>query len=142
MWDIYNFLATEEKLYLPFWKKKSKRPRYITKRYLLDILTKAAFSIQKDQIKEPEEVTKQVSKGELVRFLQELTNKPLKFEEGREPNKEWLISVIYSLHPSHKIFEKSGSQMRRTLPQEFNFLNSLKINFRAIDKIMKLPSQQ
>ena len=32
--------------------------------------------------------------------------------------------------------------MRRTLPQEFNFLNSLKINFRAIDKIMKLPFQQ
>ena len=61
VWDIYNFLATEEKLYLPFWKKK--RPRYITERYLLDILTKAAFSIQ-NQIKEPEEVTKPVSKGE------------------------------------------------------------------------------
>jgi len=75
--------------------------------------------------------------------LQELTNWPLKFEEGREQNKNRLISVIYSRNPNYKIFEKSGSQIRRTLLlQEFNFLNRLKINFKVIDKIMKLLSQQ
>lgn len=115
---LYNFLVQDKNLYLPKWKDPKNRPKFITEEYLFKVLEGKYFSIKRDKIKKPVEVTKKCTKGELLKILQMLSEKPLGFEFDKEPNVGWLLKVIYSLNPDHEIFKPVEEIVQKTISKE------------------------
>ncbi len=116
--DQYKFLVDEKKLYLPKWKILRNRPKCITEKYLLGILMGQIFSIKEDKIKKPKDITKNLTKLELQKILEGLVDKPLGFEIDREPDRKWLVKVIYSLSPNNEVFQSTEQELGKLLPKE------------------------
>ena len=100
---------------LPEWKS-SHRPKWATQKYLLGVTKDEYLSIPKDSVRDPVKVVQYKSKGELIKILEESTDKKLGFEIEFEPKIEWLITVIYSINPNHKIFQPLDTVIKTTLP--------------------------
>ena len=116
--DLYKFVTENRRFYLPKWKKGKEKQKCINENYLMGILNEQTFTISKDKIKKPVEVTRSCTKLELLKILEELADKPLNFECGFEPDKKWLLKVIFSLNPNHRIFRPVEKIVTRTLPKE------------------------
>lgn len=118
VWAIYRFIVDKQKVYLPEWKYKFKKPKWATEKYLKDVMLKNNFALDKNKKKDPEELEIKLTRGELISILEQITNKPLGFETGREPPKEWLVTVIYSLNPDHQMFKPVANEIKRTVTKE------------------------
>ena len=116
VWDQYRFLVDNQKLYLPKWEKVSKKPKWATEKYLVDVMLGKNFSLKIEQIKKAPPVTRQMTKGELLELLERLANKPLGFEFDRGPPKKWVKKMIYSLNPDHEIFKPTIEEVIKTIP--------------------------
>jgi len=119
-WSLYSFLVENQKIFLPPWKNRRKRPKWATAKYLEGILADKFFLIKRDQVRKPGKGGESVSKGELVDFLGALVDKELGFEKEREPSVKWLRKVLYSINPQHKIFQTATMKMERTIPKAFD----------------------
>ena len=117
-WAQYRFITVDLKIDLPKWEKMNKRPKWATEKYLLGVIFGKYFSIKKESVKEPEIDLKDCSKGQLIKILETLAQKELGFEKGREPKKEWLKKIIYSLDPNNEIFRRSEDKIRKIISKE------------------------
>lgn len=115
---IYKYLVDQEKKYMPEWKNPDKRPKWISENYLRGVMFENYFSITEDKIKNPPRPQIKKSKQELVAILAEIGGRPLGFEPGKYPSKEWLRTVIFSLKPEHDIFSTIKTAVVRKVPKE------------------------
>ena len=118
IWDQYRFVVDKQKIYLPKWKTRDKKPKWATEKYLVNVMLKKNFGLDLKNLKKPEEPLAGLTKGEMINILEQLVNKPLGFEEERNPPKKWLITVIYSLKPDHEMFKPVTEEITKTIPRE------------------------
>jgi len=116
--DQYRFLVDKKKIYLPKWNKKDEKPKWATEKYLVSVMLNKTLSLKKEEVKKPPEVTKKLTKGEILKILEGLVNQPLGFETDREPTNKWLITIIYSIKPDHEIFKPIVEEATKTIPTE------------------------
>ena len=122
VWDQYRFLVDIKNIYLPKWDKINKKPKWATEKYLVGVMLNRIFSLKIEQIKKPPPVTKKKKKGQMLQILEQFANKPLGFEVEREPQKKWLIKMIYSLDQNNEIFRPAIQEIKKTIPIELKLL--------------------
>ena len=117
LWDIYWFLRDVEKICLPPWKSKTRRHRWISHTYFEGLLTEKYFCLKRSQVKTPVPKIRWISKRKLIEFLEKEVDKPLGFTFTREPPTRWIIKMLYSVNPQHKIFKPQVEKYHRRIPQ-------------------------
>jgi len=117
-WDLYCFLRDVENIYLPPWKSKNTRPTWAQGVYFEGILTGKYFFIRRNQVKGAVPKIKKQSQADLIRFLEDEADKPLGFKPGRDPPGKWMVKLLYSLNPDHKIFKPVVEKLDKEIPRE------------------------
>ncbi len=70
VYRMYKLLREDEKIHLPKWKCKGKRPKWVSEKYLTGVLTRLYFSLKQPEVRNPVEPVKSTSKAEIIRYLQ------------------------------------------------------------------------
>lgn len=113
--DLKVYLEKSKKIVLP-----SVRDKGVTTNYLLKVANDEVLAIPAEKYKHfTGNLSKSLTKAELHTYLLELTGDiSTGFSDDALPKKSWLIDCIYSIKPTHTIFETIQDKVLRDFPKE------------------------
>jgi len=111
--SLNKMLGNVQNFYLALVDQGWSLPKFnrncITFQYLWNVFTGACFRIKRANVKKGF-IFKKISKKELFEIVN-LQVPHLGFSNEKIPEKDWLIDILYTIHPNHEIFEKAKNDI-------------------------------